>query len=367
MPADLGTKVLAVQKFNQHQESMGMFVGILKHLDEEEGARAAERVGTSQRARENALKAIILMTKLALAKGEKISTALVVREENQFLPISSGNSYSLIVFVAVIFCIGVLFGACIMGMLFWKQVDKITVVNYKGSIMNTPAFLWKVFEKNQPEDSSRSNAEAIPDRRRPDSLPTSNGQRGAAGTTQAAGAAGVAAASSSAAAQASRAAGSGGSTAGANPVASGATGSGNSTAGAASSASGSGLNNSTAGASSRGAAGASERESDPGQSLRSRRSRNAQSLRTLYTTPFGAKYHVDRNCHGLRNASQILETPRCRRCGPQSDIPQWELYAIGHGFELHVSYEHCRDYGSDGPLRAFNPCAICCVDLDVDT
>ena len=66
-------------------------------------------------------------------------------------------------------------------------------------------------------------------------------------------------------------------------------------------------------------------------------------------------------CHGLRHAREICLTPRCHRCGPQSDIPRYELYAISHGYALHFDYEHCRDVGSSGPIRAFNPCALCCT------
>ena len=66
-------------------------------------------------------------------------------------------------------------------------------------------------------------------------------------------------------------------------------------------------------------------------------------------------------CHGLRHAREICLTPRCHRCGPQSDIPRYELYAISHGYALHFDYERCRDVGSSGPIRAFNPCALCCT------
>jgi hypothetical protein len=36
------------------------------------------------------------------------------------------------------------------------------------------------------------------------------------------------------------------------------------------------------------------------------------------------------------------------------------LWAISHGYDLHTSYEHCRDVGSNSLLRLFKPCAICC-------
>lgn len=97
----------------------------------------------------------------------------------------------------------------------------------------------------------------------------------------------------------------------------------------------------------------------PSAGLRSRQSQSQRGPKPLYTTPFGGKYHCDRECHGLRHASQICLTPRCHRCGPQSDTPQYVLFAISHGYALHVDYEHCRDAGSNGPIRVFNPCGIC--------
>lgn len=102
-------------------------------------------------------------------------------------------------------------------------------------------------------------------------------------------------------------------------------------------------------------------QNEPAADLRPRRSQSQRGPKPLYTTLFGGKYHCDLECHGLRHASQICLTPRCHRCGPQSDTPQYVLFAISHGYALHVDYEHCRDAGSNGPIRVFNPCAICCT------
>ena len=82
MPADLGTKVLSVQKFNQHKETMGMFLEGWKVLEKiEDGEQNETTFGMTQEAREKALKIIILVTKLALAgasneEKKEISNAL---------------------------------------------------------------------------------------------------------------------------------------------------------------------------------------------------------------------------------------------------------------------------------------------------
>ena len=85
--------------------------------------------------------------------------------------------------------------------------------------------------------------------------------------------------------------------------------------------------------------------------------------------PFSPRHLVEDttvtvNVMVFRHAKEVCLTRRCHRCGPQSDVPQHRLYAISHGYALHVDYEHCRDAGSNGPLRAFNPCAICCTADD---
>ena len=410
MPADLGTKVLSVQKFNQHKETMGMFLEGWKVLEKiEDGEQNETTFGMTQEAREKALKIIILVTKLALAgasneEKKEISNALVIQDLNPVLQQRDGQFY-FIMFVAVILFAGFIIGACVMGIFMWHRVDKLTVVKYKGSLLNVPAFLWHAPERDEDERNQQQRDPTV----RPNWLPsTAAGAAGASPTAagRAAGAAGAGSAAAGAAGASSTAAGRAAGAAGASSTAAGraagaagasssaagraagaagtsstaagcaadAAGDGNTAAGraagAASTAAGSadgaprsygaaGIPSAAAGAADGGAA-----AREPANMLRSRGSRSQRGPKPLFTTPFGGRYHCDRECHGLRHAKEVCLTPRCHRCGPQSDVPQHRLYAISHGYALHVDYEHCRDAGSNGPLRAFNPCAICCTADD---
>ena len=240
-----------------------------------------------------------------------------------------------------------------MGIFMWHRVDKLTVVKYKGSLLNVPAFLWHAPERDEDERNQQQRDPTV----RPNWLPSTAAGAAGASPTAAGRAAGAAGTSSTAAGCAADAAGDGNAAAGrAAGAASTAAGSAD---GAPRSYGAAGIPSAAAGAADGGAA-----AREPANMLRSRGSRSQRGPKPLFTPPFGGRYHCDRECHGLRHAKEVCLTPRCHRCGPQSDVPQHRLYAISHGYALHVDYEHCRDAGSNGPLRAFNPCAICCTADD---
>ena len=338
----------------------------------------------TQEAREKALKIIILVTKLALAgasneEKKDISNALVIQDLNPVLQQRDGQFY-FIMFVAVILFAGFIIGACVMGIFMWHRVDKLTVVKYKGSLLNVPAFLWHAPERDEDERNQQQRDPTV----RPNWLPsTAAGAAGASPTAvgRAAGAAGAGSAAAGAAGASSTAAGRAAGAAGASSSAAGraagaagtsstaagcaadAAGDGNTAAGraagAASTAAGSadgaprsygaaGIPSAAAGAADGGAA-----AREPANMLRSRGSRSQRGPKPLFTTPFGGRYHCDRECHGLRHAKEVCLTPRCHRCGPQSDVPQHRLYAISHmdmHFMLIMSIVVMRD-----PMVHFGP------------
>ena len=439
MPADLGTKVLSVLKFDQHKRAMGMFLETkevfpeeIKELNKEKG------VGMSREAKERALQVIIFVTQMAMAQGaadqsDRFSSRIW---ENSVVPIETQKSqFFLIVIVAVIFAIGVVTGICIMGLILWHRVDKVTMVRYKGSLVDVPAFLYKAFEGRDTEvrrpsflDARSTSAGVCGSTRRIDAADPSGAAGAAAGgPSSAAGAAaggppsaaGAAAGGSSSAADPSSAAGAADSSRAAHLAAGGSSGAADSlraahlaaggssgaadssraahfaaggstcaahrpmraahfAAGGSSSAAGTaadgqphqgslraadgaaGGSSSAAGAAAGGSSGAADAPEQVRAGLRNRMQDPREGMSPLYTTPYGGKYHSDRRCHGLRHASEILLTPRCHRCGPAAEIPHYQLWAISHGYDLHTSYEHCRDAGSNNLLRLFKPCAICC-------
>lgn len=73
LPADLGTKVLASEKFKQHKVNMGMFLGNEeKKKGKKEKKEDKERsFSTNAEATKQALKAIILLARMAMAKGQE--------------------------------------------------------------------------------------------------------------------------------------------------------------------------------------------------------------------------------------------------------------------------------------------------------
>ena len=396
MPADLGTKVLSVQKFNQHKETMGMFLGNLENLKKaEDGEQTETPSGMTPEAKERALKIIILVTKLSLAgasmESEKgLQTALVVPDLNPVLQQSDSQFY-FILFVAVILLpvssLGHVSWASSCGTeleswpwsdtrVHWWMCQHFCGMSKKetrkkgisAKMINLPGRLG--FQRRLLE-ALREALRALPPRllealpalvprllealralpwlalhpRLLDTLLALHPRlleallalhlrlleallalaprllealralvlrrlKARLALEIIYGAAGIPSAAAAGSADGDAAA------------------------------------------------------HEPAIYLRSRGSRSQRGPKPLFTTPFGGKHHCDRECHGLRHAREICLTPRCHRCGPQSDIPRYELYVTSHGYALHVDYEHCRDVGSNGPIRAFNPCAICCTVED---
>ena len=143
---------------------MGRFLGSLENLEKaEDGEQTETPSGMTPEARERALKIIILVTKLSLAgapmESEKeLQTALVVPDLNPVLQQSDSQFY-FILFVAVILFAGFLIGACVMGIFMWHRVEKLTVVRHKGSLMNVPAFLWRVKERGEEGKNQRQRGQ----------------------------------------------------------------------------------------------------------------------------------------------------------------------------------------------------------------
>ena len=85
----------------------------------------------------------------------------------------------------------------------------------------------------------------------------------------------------------------------------------------------------------------------------------------FYLTPTGDRYHMSRNCRGLRNARAVLQSGRCPGCCPVE--PTWEpgdrnLWSIGAGRPLHANPTHT--YHTEMPedeKKRYNPCHLCVI------
>ena len=71
----------------------------------------------------------------------------------------SDSQFYFILFVDVILFAGFLIGACAMGIFMRHRVEKLTVVRYKGSLMNVPAFLWHVKEIGEEGKNQRQRGQ----------------------------------------------------------------------------------------------------------------------------------------------------------------------------------------------------------------
>lgn len=86
----------------------------------------------------------------------------------------------------------------------------------------------------------------------------------------------------------------------------------------------------------------------------------------VYITPTGTRYHVARDCVGLRNAHQVHLATWCRACRNMEILDGRELYNHGVGFPLHKRfYLECARGESQDPedhrpqTRELTPCRVC--------
>ena len=84
----------------------------------------------------------------------------------------------------------------------------------------------------------------------------------------------------------------------------------------------------------------------------------------FFLSPTGERYHMSRQCRGLRKASRILECGRCTGCLPIE--PRWEpgdrvLYSVGPGRPIHGNNTHRITEMPEEEHRAYRPCHICVI------
>jgi hypothetical protein len=103
LPADLGTKVLASEKFKQHKINMGMFLGEEKNEDAKEKKEGKEQSFSSKiETTKQAPKAIILFARMAMAKGQEENQVRLWQSSFQVQPFyepSSGPPFYIIIFL----------------------------------------------------------------------------------------------------------------------------------------------------------------------------------------------------------------------------------------------------------------------------
>ena len=363
IPADIGTKVLASERFNLLKKAMGMFLGeaetVLREAETvlKEGETVLRKDGKVLRDGEKkekevtqeisdgrvemtrtALKALILFAKLVQAKGAE--NEMQVWIEESVLPLTSfarpESGWPFFIIIVMVFCFGLLIGAVAMWFAVYPFFHRVTLVESRSNVVPRPSFLMHPL----PENRRSQRSEAAQPRNTFDAPTASSRPSAAAGSSSAVASDAADAGSSSAVASDAAAAGS------SSAVASDAAAAGSSSAVASDAAAAGSLSAVVSAA-------ASERENRTSNPRR----RNVPRIPEipLYVSQMGQKFHGDPNCRGLRKARSIQQCARCPDCFPNQTRPNVNVYGLGSGSMLHGDPSHV----SPGEVKEFGPCAVC--------
>ena len=349
IPADMGTKVLASERFNLLKKTMGMFLGEDgKVLGEDEKVLREEGKFLEKRGKvlserkekavtqeindgrvevtKTALKALILFAKLVQAKG--VENGMQVWIEESALPLTSfarpESGWPFFIIIVMVFCFGLLIGVVMMWLAVYPFFHRVTLVESRSNVVPRPSFLLHDLPENRRNQRSQA-----PQPRNTFTAPTTPSRpSAAAGSTSAVVNDAAAAGSSSAVVSDAAAAGS---------------------SSAVVSDAGMVVPTSTV-VSSDAAPERQNRTSNP-------RRRNVPRIPEipLFVSQMGQKFHGDPNCRGLRNARSVERCARCPDCFPNQTRPNVNVYGLGPGSMLHGDPSHVEP----GEVKEYGPCAVC--------
>lgn len=89
------------------------------------------------------------------------------------------------------------------------------------------------------------------------------------------------------------------------------------------------------------------------------RPREGVFMDAFLITPYGKKYHSDRDCPGLRNATAMFQSVKCTDCIQANRNPEGRLWSLGCGYMLHEAATHVRPPQTVQDMRPYSPCALC--------
>lgn len=87
--------------------------------------------------------------------------------------------------------------------------------------------------------------------------------------------------------------------------------------------------------------------------------REGDRIEAYLITPCGRKYHRDRDCYGLRNATAVFQAVKCTECEHRGPGPVSRFWSLGCGYMLHNSATHVRPPQTVQEMRPYDPCALC--------
>ena len=324
MPADVGTKVLSVERFVYLCDQMGM--GRLPQVQEKKDS-GSSRIGQKEVVK-SALKAIILAAKVAQAKGEPESQEWPL---GPYSPIKiyrvgrqNGVGWSELLVIAIILVTaGIFIGLLIAWMFGEGEIREV-------ELRPRPTFL----ERESPlEVRSENPAQVSQATTVPAPLPHQDGGLRRRSAAAAEPPAGVAASSSA------------GSSSAAGRAAAG------SSAAAGRAADGPAASQANAGP-------AAGEEGVPVVVQYPNRPRRGIYTRTFHISEAGERFHNWRTCHGLRKARHVRDVQLCTVCvEPDYQIGD-EMFTSARDDTLHSSWAHAVAFSPD-PSRSVTPCKLC--------
>ena len=365
MPADVGTKVLSVERFGYLCDQMGM--ARLPQVQEKKD-NGSSRTDQKEVVK-SALKAIILAAKVAQAKGER-EVQIQEWSIGPYSPIQvyrvgrqDGVGWSELAIIAVILVtVGIFIGILAAKMFGEDEIREV-------ELYPRPSFL----ERESQQGVSPNVTTQVPGATSaPAPLPQDGGlrKRGAAkgrtpsssaadGRAAAGPPAGVAAASSagSSAADGRAAAGPPAGVAAASSAGSSAA-AGRAAAGPPAGVAASSSAGPSAAASQGPAAANDSGDGVPRIVQYPNRPRRGIYARTFYISETGERIHNLRTCHGLRKARHVREVMLCTVCVEPNFGFDQEMYTTESDDTLHCSWAHCKAFSHD-PSRNVTPCKIC--------
>ena len=355
MPADIGTKVLATDRFQYLREELGMSRLPEEPIKKESGSCRPD----SKEVVKTALKVLVIAAKVAQVKGERedqgimdesspIQVYKVAFGENGLVKVrhvtSEEMGFWLMIAAVALFLVGV--GVCI-GMVMSGKESSVQI--QLGESVRRPNFL-EGAEIRRGSSSTNVNTQVSAP------LPvggTKRGRNGASSSAAAGRAAGAANGASSSAA-AGRAAGAADA---ADGAAAGAAARRDDGAAAAGRAEGPAAGRAAGAAD--GAAAANDAPGErPNVQVGNLQRRDGIHARTFWVSEAGERFHNWRSCNGLRKARYVKEVKLCPICVDADAQLGGEMYTTASDDFLHSSWAHSMAFTYE-PSRTVTPCKIC--------
>eukprot|EP00438_Fugacium_kawagutii_P013281 Skav218312 [mRNA] locus=scaffold2388:319282:320835:- [translate_table: standard] len=352
MPADIGTKILAKEKFDMLKRLMGMVATSFVEDSHESTSTTSNSIDI-----EKALKLVIVIAQIGLAKGQMQNSE--DGEDRDSLEEHAERdpwSWSFVVmvwFILLIVIVLVMIGAVVVVRWLWckRSTTSIQIVSHESQRENSRKERSSM-DRNGEEGEDTSTPSANVEVAVGVDLPRRRHAAAAASRAVTAASSGVGTSLNASAAEADLVRLSAPETDASAALALTGAAAAEHGASAAAEIDASAACAFTGAAAAEHAASAAAGEVS-GVAAGSGTSRVTQ----VFVTETGSKYHVDRLCRGLRIAGRVLQSEVCQDCG--SLVAGGDLWTENPGDLMHSRSIHARHLSSQSHVIRFQPCKIC--------